>query len=90
MRKFYLHLHLHLVAVVKHSNIKHLQHQGKYLQKNIKYRKLEKFSISEKINFQEKVPYTVTVNISKETFWNKNLKIFKKATGRLVEKSTNC
>ncbi len=31
----------------------------KYLEKNMEYRKLEKFSNSEKINSREKVPYTV-------------------------------
>jgi hypothetical protein len=61
MRKLYLHLHLllHPIVVIGHSDIRNLQHQEKYLEKNIKYRKLEKFSRSEKINFQEKVPYTV-------------------------------
>jgi hypothetical protein len=85
MRKLYLHLHLPLRLRLT-AIIRHLQHQGKYLEKNIKYRKLEKFSISRKINSQGKkyrVPYTV--NISKETFWNKNSKIFKKTTGRLVK-----
>ncbi len=36
------------------EKIRNLEHQGKYLEKNIKYRKLEKFSISEKISSQEK------------------------------------
>ncbi len=41
------------------EKIRNLQHQEKYLKKNIKYRKLEKFSSSEKINSQEKVLYTI-------------------------------
>ena len=54
--------------------------------KNMEYRKLEKLSISEKSNSQrKKYRISYTVNISKETFWNKNSKIFKKTTRRLVE-----
>jgi hypothetical protein len=41
------------------EKIRSLQHQEKYLDKNIKYRKQEKFSRSEKINSKGKVSYTV-------------------------------
>jgi hypothetical protein len=41
------------------EEIRNLQHQEKYLEENIEYRKLRKFLRSEKIDSQEKVPYTV-------------------------------
>jgi hypothetical protein len=48
------------MKIIQEKNI-NLQHQEKYLEKNIKYCKLEKFLRSEKINLQEKVPYTVHI-----------------------------
>ncbi len=68
MRRLNLHLHLHLLlrltAFIRqrirnidklNKKFENLQHQEEYLEMNIEYRKLEKFSISEKINSKGKI-----------------------------------